>query len=146
MTLLLARDTSAVTETPWERLYRIAERRRRTIGLTQAGLQAVGGPSDRTIQKLRLRVGQPTNRERTTLRKLDAALRWPTDTSWGLVADDRSDWSEAVLLDEEEQLMEQVDEADEFAYVVAARLRAIPRGPERDAAMRRVLAALDVTP
>lgn len=146
MTVLAVRDTSPVTETAWERLFRLVERRRRVVGLTQVGIQAVGGPSDRTIQKFRKRDGMPTDRERTTLLKLDAALHWPAGTSWGLVAEDRSTWSEAVLTDEEEQLMDMVDEADELALVVAHRLRAIPRGPERDAAMRRVLAALEVTP
>ena len=146
MTTTVARDTSCVIETQWERLFRLVERRRKVVGLTQAGIQVAGGPSDRTIQKLRKREGLPTDRERTTLRKLDAALHWPAGTSYGLVAEDRSSWSEALLTDEEEQLMEHVDEADELAYVVATRLRAIPRGPERDAAMRRVLAALDVTP
>jgi hypothetical protein len=83
---------------------------------------------------------------RMPLRKLDAALGWRQDTSWGLVAEDRSGWSEAVLRDEEEQLMEQVDEAAEFGQIVTIRLRAIPEGPERDEAMRRVLEVLHVEP
>lgn len=146
MTTLAVRDTSPVTENPWERLSRLVERRRKILGLTLAGVQAVGGPSPRWVQKMRENEGAPTDRMRRPLRMLDLALRWPEDTSWNLVALDRTGWVDEVLEDEEEQLMESVDEADELAYVVAHRIRAIPRGPLRDEAMRRVLAALDVTP
>jgi len=145
------RDTLAVTnetrETQWERLFRIVERRRRDVlGLTQEGLHLAGAPTPRTLQDMRGRTGEPSHRMRLPLRKLDAALGWPEGTAWGLVADDRSDWSEALLSDEEEQLMESADEASEIAKVVELRVRAIPRGPERDAAMQRLLAALEVEP
>lgn len=80
------------------------------------------------------------------MRRLDMALNWPQDTAWGLVALDRSDWSEAVLEDEETGLMDRVDEADQFGYVVTTRLRAIPEGAERDAVMRQILAVLGVQP
>ena len=149
MTLDSVRDTFAVTtdETQWQRLHRIVERRRRDVlGLTQEGLNLAGAPTPRWVLDLQTREGAPTHRMRTPLRKLDVALGWPEGTSWGLVADDRSGWSEALLLDEEEQLMETADEASEMAKVVELRLRAIPAGEERDAAMRHVLAALDVEP
>jgi len=142
------RDTLAVThETQWERLHRIVERRRKEVlGLTQEGLHLAGAPTPRTLQDLRVREGEPTHRMRLPLRKLDAALGWPEGTSWGLVAEDRSEWSEAVLLDEEEQLMETTDDPARLAKTVELRLRAFPAGEERDAAMRRVLAALEVEP
>jgi len=146
MTLTGVRDTLRVTETQWERLYRLVERRRKVLGLTLDGLQAIGGPSPRWVQKLRGLSGEPTDRMRRPMRNLDAALGWRQDTTWDLVAHDRSAWSEVVLQDEEEQLMEQVDEADEFVLVVASRLRALPAGPVRDEAMRRILDALDVRP
>ena len=148
MTSPALRNTRDVTdETQWERLFRIVERRRKEVlGLTQEGLHVAGAPTPRTVQDLRTRTGEPTHRMRTPLRKLDVALGWPEGTSWGLVADDRSGWSEAILRDEEEQLMEMTDEASRFAKIVEFRLRAIPSGPERDAAMRRALAALEVEP
>ena len=148
MTYTKVRDTLAVThETQWERLHRIVERRRKDVlGLTQEGLHLAGAPTPRTLQDLRLREGEPTHRMRLPLRKLDAALGWPEGTSWGLVAHDRSEWSEVLLLDEEESLMDVTDEAAELAKTVELRLRAIPAGEERDAAMRRVLAALEVEP
>lgn len=140
------RDTSCVTETQWERLYRLVEQRRKILGLTLDGVQAVGGPSPRWVQKLRTMSGAPTDRMRRPMRNLDAALHWPQDTTWGLVAHDRSQWAEALLEDEEGSLMEETDEADEFALVVAVRLRAIPAGPERDRVMRQILEALGVRP
>ena len=142
------RDTLAVThETQWERLHRIVERRRKEVlGISQEALHLAGAPTPRTLQDLRTREGEPTLRMRLPLRKLDAALGWPEGTSWGLVAEDRSEWSEVVLLDEEEQLMETVDDAAELAKTVELRLRAYPAGEERDAAMRRVLAALEIEP
>ena len=146
MSTLAVRDTRLVTETQWERLYRIVEERRRLVGLTLAGIQAVGGPSPKWVQNLRTMQGGPTNRMRAPMAKLDSALHWPAGTTWGLVADDRSNWSDIVLQDEEAQLLEVVDEVDQFALVVAVRLRAIPEGSERDEAMRRVLDVLDVRP
>lgn len=136
---------SVMNETQWQRLYRLIEVRRDRLDLTQAGIQALGGPSPATLRKLPHLTGPPTPRMRPTLSDLDRALRWDVGTSWGLVEHDRSEWSDAVLLDEEESLIDLgPDEADNFAYVVAARIRAIPEGKERDDAMRRVLAALEV--
>ena len=82
---------------------------------------------------------------RASLSDLDRAMRWDVGTSWGLVEHDRSAWNEAVLLDEEASLVDfGPDDADNFAYVVAARIRALPEGQVRDDAMRRVLAVLEV--
>jgi hypothetical protein len=135
-----------VIETQWERLHRLIERRRKVLGLTLEGIQVVGGPSPRWVQKLRNIEGQPTDRQRRPMRDLDRVLHWPLDTTWGLVFDDRSSWSDDILRDEEEQLMEMVDEVDELLLVVGERLRGIAAGSERDDAMRRVLAALDIRP
>jgi len=140
-------DTLAVRETQWERLYRLVELRRDRLDLTQAGIQAIGGPSPAWLRKLPNMVGEPTSRMRSTLTDLDRALQWDVGTSWGLVAHDRSAWSEEVLEDEEHSLVELgPDDCDHFGYVVAARLRAIPEGRERDSAMRQVLSALDIRP
>lgn len=145
MGALADRHTWAVTETPWERLYRLVEQRRVILELTLAGIQTVGGPSPKWVQKLRYTEGEPTPRMRASLLDLDRALQWPDGTSWSLVAEDRSDWSEAVLQDEEAGLLERQDESSHFGYVVAARLRALPVA-ERDAMMRAILDLLDVRP
>jgi hypothetical protein len=145
MTAMCVRDTVRVNETAWERLYRLVELRRAKLDLTLSGLQVVGGPSPKWVQKLRTLSGPPTSRMRASLLDLDRALQWQPGTSWGLVEHDRSQWTEAVLQDEEEQLLEVgPDEADNFGFIVATRLRAIPAGPERDAVMRRILDALGV--
>ena len=145
MTTLCASDTVRVTETAWERLYRLVELRRAQLDMTLSGLQVVGGPSPKWVQKLRTMTGPPTPRMRASMLDLDRALQWEPGTSWGLVEHDRSDWSEAVLRDEEDQLVNQgPDEADNFGFIVAVRLRAIPAGPERDDVMRRILDVLGV--
>ena len=135
-----------MTETQWERLHRLIARRRKILGYTLDGLQAVGGPSPKWVNNLKTTEGAPTDRMRTPMRKLDAALQWPQDTAWGLVTHDRSAWSEAVLRDEEESLMEQVDEVDHFLMVAGARLRAIPAGVRRDETMRAMLEVLGIRP
>jgi len=144
MSATCVRNTSCVTETQWERLYRLIQRRRKILGFTLEGIQAIGGPSPRWIQKLKSMEGVPSDRMRRPMRNLDSALNWPQDTAWGLVTDDRSSWSDVILQDEEESLMERVDEAEQFAFVVAARLRAVPEGARRDELMRRILEVLDV--
>lgn len=143
MTLTAMRQTPAVTETAWERLYRLVELRRARLGLTLPGVQAVGGPSPKWVQKLRVTTGEPTPRMRLSMLDLDRALQWPEGTTWGLVSDDRSGWSQAILDDEEAQLLDQRDEADHFSYVVAARLRAIPEA-QRTEVMRAILDLLDL--
>lgn len=145
MTLAAMRQTPSVTETQWERLYRIVDARRTRLGFTLAGIQAIGGPSSKWIQRLRTTTGAPTSRMRRSMLDLDRALQWREGTTWGLVADDRSGWSKEVLEDEEEQLLELRDEADHFGFVVAARLRAIPM-EERTEVMRHILELLDVRP
>ena len=145
MTTVCARDTVRVNETAWERLYRLIELRRAQLDLTLSGLQVVGGPSPKWVQKLRALTGPPTSRMRASLLDLDRALQWEPGTSWGLVEHDRSDWSDALLEDEEQSLLNVgPDEADNFGYIVAARVRAIPAGPERDGAMRQILGILGV--
>lgn len=144
MSATCVRNTSCVTETQWERLYRLIQRRRKILGFTLEGIQAIGGPSPRWIQKLKSMEGEPTDRMRRPMRNLDKAMNWPQDTAWGLVTDDRSSWSDVILQDEEESLMDRVDEAEQFAFVVAARLRAVPEGARRDELMRRILEVLDV--
>ena len=137
-------DTESVTETQWERLRRLIDLRRDRLDLTLAGIHAVGGPSPKWVHKLPYQSGPPSERMRASLSDLDRALRWDVGTSWGLVDHDRSAWNEAVLQDEEASLVDLgPDEADDFAFVIAARIRALP-AEERDDAMRRVLAALGV--
>lgn len=144
---MCARDTVRVTdtETAWERLHRLIELRRAQLDLTLLGLQVVGGPSPKWVQKLRSLEGRPTSRMRASLLDLDRALQWEPGTSWGLVDHDRSGWSEVLLREEEDSLIRGgPDEADNFGYIVATRLRAIPAGQERDEAMRAILAILGV--
>lgn len=143
MAMTLSRDTSTVNETPWERLRRLIDLRRTRLDLTLAGVNAVGGPSPKWVHKLTTLEGPPTPRMAASLHDLDRALQWPDGTSWSLVADDRSAWSDELLADEEESLLEIKDDADHFAYVVAARLRALPRD-ERDRAMVEILAVLGI--
>lgn len=145
MSTSCARDTVRVKETAWERLYRLVELRRAQLDLTLSGLQVVGGPSPKWVQKLRSLTGPPTPRMRASLLDLDRALQWQPGTSWGLIEHDRSEWSDVILKDEEDSLVHQgPDEADNFGFIVATRLRAIPAGPERDAKMRRILEVLEV--
>lgn len=143
MSLCCVRDTAGMAETPWERLSRLVDLRRHVIGLTLDGIQAVGGPSPKSVQKLRMYDGPPSDRQRATLRRLDAALRWPPDTSWSIASGERDKWSAEMLEDEERSLLERVDESEEFAFVVAARLRALSHDERMDA-MRRIGAILGV--
>lgn len=146
MTLVETRNTSRMTDAKWDRLHHLIERRRKILGLTLEGIQVAGGPSPRWVQKLRGMEGEPSSRMRKPMRRLDAALVWPEDTTWNLVAQDRTGWSDILLLDEEEQLMEQVDEPAEFGLAVTMRLRAIPAGEERDEIMRAIAAVLGMEP
>lgn len=140
MSALATRQNLAViTETSWQRLHRIVEARRVRLGLTQAGIQVVGGPSRAWLTGLPHLTGEPSTRHVAALTKLDAALQWPDGTSWSLVTKDRSDWSDDLLEDEERELVDEThDEADNFAFVIAARLRAMPEDERREA-MRRIL-------
>jgi hypothetical protein len=133
-----------VTENPWHRLHRIVESRRiNTLDITLTTIQAQGGPSPKWVQNLLLQEGEPTPRQRSKLAALDKVMHWPVGTSWGLVADDRSDWSSEVLEDEERQLIEeQNDEVDAFVFALNYRLRAMP-DDERDRVMRAILAMTD---
>lgn len=146
MSITVPGHTAVVTETQWERLRRLIDLRRDRLDLTLAGVHATGGPSPKWVHKLSFLTGPPSERQRASLSDLDRALRWDVGTSWGLVADDRSDWSEERLAEEEETLLNKIDEANNFGFLVATRLRAIPEGPERDAMMRAVLDVLEVRP
>lgn len=139
-------DNGRMAESAWERLYRLVEQRRARLDLTLNGIQATGGPSPKWVQNLRGLSGPPTPRMRASLMDLDRALRWKVGTSWELVEHDRSAWSEDLLRDEEESLLDMVDEANNFGFVVAARLRSIPEGPARDEVMRRILDVLGIRP
>lgn len=143
MATLLARDTAAVTETPWERLRRLIDLRRTRLDLTLAGVNQVGGPSPKWVHKLTQLEGPPSARMAASLHDLDRALQWDDGTSWSIVADDRSDWTDAQFEAEEARLLEQRDEADHFAWLVAARIRAIPE-VDRYRVMQEVLAVLDI--
>ena len=94
-----------MTETTWQRLWRIAEARREYLGITRAGLQAAGGPSSEWIRKLQAGSGKPSVRHARPLRALDKALGWPEDTARSLLTDDRSQWSADVLASEEHDLV-----------------------------------------
>jgi len=146
MSQTAVRDTSLVTETQWARLHRLMTRRRKILGYTLEGLQKVGGPSPKWVNNLKTMDGEATDRMRTPMRKLDAALHWPQDTSWNLVTHDRAGWTDELLRDEEESLMDRVDEVDEFLLVIGARLRSMPAGVRRDESMRRVLEVLEIRP
>lgn len=52
--------------------------------MTLADIQAAGGPSPKWVQNLRRLEGPPTDRMRTPMRRLDAALGWSTGTAWRL--------------------------------------------------------------
>jgi hypothetical protein len=129
-----------VTENPWHRLHRLAEARRTVLDITLTTLQAQGGPSPKWVHNLLTQEGAPTPRQARKLAALDRVLHWPAGTSWGLVADDRSTWSQDLLDDEERTLVhEQTDEVDAFTYNLNFRLRAFAEH-ERTRIMRAILA------
>jgi hypothetical protein len=116
------------------------------LGLTQAGIQVVGGPSRAWLTALPHLTSEPSTKHAAALAKLDAALQWPDGTSWSVVTKDRSHWPDELLEDEERELVEEThDESDNFAFVVAARLRAMPEA-ERRAAMHQILEVLGLAP
>ena len=133
----------AMSETSWERLYRLAEARRGQLGITQNGLQGLGGPSAEWLRQLPGRTGDPSPRMSSSLRDLDQALGWPAGTSWGLVKDDRTGWIPAMLEDEEETLVYGASQSDaendlrNFETIVLAALRAMPL-ERREQAMRDI--------
>lgn len=139
----LRHDVTVTTENPWVRLHRIAEARRHHLHLTQTGVQNIGGPSPAWINKLTREEGAPSVRHAPHLRRLDAALRWPEGTALSLVRDDRSGWSEDVLADEEQSLIEAHDVVDEFLLIVGNRLRSLPEG-QRKGRMSAILDALAI--
>lgn len=121
------RNNAAVTsnETVWERLHRIAEARRKHLRLTQPGVHAAGGPSVAWQTKLSHKTEEPSARHIENLAKLDRALRWREGTAWGLITEDRADWSAEVLEDEETDLVSGQDRVALFAFMVEQRLRTL---------------------
>lgn len=122
-----------VHETNWQRLHRIAEARRKKIGLTQSGLKDLGGPSKAWVNSLPHMEGTPSTRHATPLARLDAVLRWPSGTSWDLVARDRGRDSDALLLDEERGLVDYKDKITVFMYLAERRMRSLPEEDLRPA-------------
>jgi hypothetical protein len=112
-------------ETVWQRLHRIAEARRKHLRLTQPGVRAAGGPSIAWQAKLPYKTEEPSPRHVEALDNLDKALRWRAGTSWRLLTEDRSGWSEDVLLDEEESLVNEPDRVALMAFMVEQRLNAV---------------------
>lgn len=137
-------DGRMTQENQWARLHRIAEARRLRLGLTQPGVTAAGGPTGAWLRGLRSNVGAPTPRMKDSLDALDHALLWREGTSWGLVAEDRSDWGADALEDEEAQLVEEDDEAGHMGTIVTNRLRLMPP-EEAEKAMREIVAILGLT-
>ena len=138
-----------MSETSWQRLYRIAEARRERLGITRNGLKGLGGPSSEWVRKLREQEGAPSSRHRPSLDALDHALGWEAGTSWGLLADDYSAWSPDALEDEEESLIHGPslsgveNELRDFETMVLARLRTM--SPEDAAeAMRQIARILGI--
>lgn len=126
-----------MSEANWERLIRIAGLRMDHIGVTQVGVQAAGGPSPSWMRKARRLTGPPSRRHRDALDALDLALRWPAGTSWALVGDDRSEWTDELLDAEQFELVEQEDKAGHFGNLVAHALRRKPDA-ERDRIMNQI--------
>jgi hypothetical protein len=135
-----------MNETNWERLYRIVEERRSRLGYSRTKLHAAGGPSSETLRALSLREGPPSIRQQKSLADLDGPLGWPVGTAWGLVADDRSDWTDDCLTDEQHALIDgpslSPDENDlsNFATTILLKLRAM--SPEALAEAKRHIARI----
>ena len=95
-----------MNENPWQRLSRIAYARMDHLGMTQADLTSVGGPSPAWVRKLKATTGHPSSRHTRSLRDLSVALGWEPDQARSLLVDDRKGWSDDVLQDEETALIE----------------------------------------
>lgn len=114
-----------VSETPWQRLHRIADARRKILGLTVAGVTAAGGPSDGWFRALKYGTGAPSTRHVKPLAALDRALQWREGTSLSLLTDDRSEWDPALLSDEEDSLLHATDRIGTAAFMIEQRLRVV---------------------
>lgn len=138
----------AVNETPWQRLYRLAEARREHLGMSRADVKAKGGPSSESVRKLQHYEGAPSIRQAPTLRDLDAALNWPLGTAWGLVADGREGWGPDALEDEEHSRIFGDEDSDtapdqrHFETILHATLREMP-ADEREQVMAEILKVLN---
>ena len=136
-TLLVREGMPMTTETTWARLHRIAEARRKFLHLSQADIQASGGPSVAWLTKLRHKTETPGVRHKASLESLDAVLLWDTGTSMRLLTKDRSEWSDEMLADEEFQLIEGKDRIGAFSFMVEKKLRSLdPK--EAEMMIRRV--------
>lgn len=136
------------TETPWQRLSRLAYARIDQLGITQYDLEHVyGGPSGAWLRKLKNETGPVSSRQTRALRKLSEALGWKPDTARSLLVEDRSDWAPEILAAEEHELVygdaltgtEQ--RIRDFATMVQARLRMLPED-EATERMRQIMAML----
>lgn len=107
-------------------MHKIVKARAKHLGLTMTSVQAVGGPSPAWIHKLPHESGMPSTRHAKSLRDLDRALRWREGTSWGLLADDRTDWTPEVLRDEEVSLINAADRISNALWLLEQRLRSMP--------------------
>ncbi len=109
-----------MTESSWQRLYRLTEERRSEKGLTRNNLRSLGGPSSETMRKLATRTDPPSLRQREALDSIDRVLGWPAGTSWRIargVTDD--EMTADYLADEDDRLVHMADEADEGDEIVA---------------------------
>ena len=139
-TNVLTRDDLPVTtkESVWQRLARIVDARRKFLHMSQEDVLAEGGPSVSWQAKLRHKTETPGVRHKVHLDKLDKVLLWDPGTSMRLLVEDRSSWSDALLEDEELQLVEgRKDRVSAFAAMVEVKLRGL-EPDHAEAMMRRI--------
>lgn len=126
-----------MTESSWQRLYRLTEARRSEKGLTRNEIHALGGPSTETMRKLAARSGPPTLKQRPALNSIDRVLGWPTHTSWRIANGALDDaMNERWLADEDDRLVHMPDanpvESEfeqmvrDFTSALQVRLRGMP--------------------
>lgn len=75
-----------MTDEAWERLAGAVRVRRRSLGLTQAGLAAEVGVSEPTIRVIE--TARRTSYKPSTLRDLALALHWTSDSVYRILAGD----------------------------------------------------------
>lgn len=111
-----------MTLNQWARLKDIARARREFLGLTWSEVEQRGGVTDQTLANWSRRAGRPSPRMRQSLNRMDDALEWRSGTSWGLVAQDRDEWTPECLEDESLGLIE-ADSDDPNVGVMTGVLR-----------------------
>ena len=114
-----------VTEANWDRLDEIARLRMKQMGLTQAAVQAKGGPSPAWMRSLTNQEGPPSVRHVPHLAKLDQALLWPDGTSRRLV-EGVEGWGAEEWAAERDRLVALADRISNAAWLLEQRLRAMP--------------------